>query len=83
MLFWLIMMAVLAYYLFTARPAWFVNLMQELGGLLERQSQKFVTGREFAVSEMGSVVEFTSAFTRRREEAQPRSAARMYGTLDL
>eukprot|EP00439_Symbiodinium_sp_Y106_P008212 s2388_g1.t1 len=53
MLFWLIMMAVLAYYLFTARPAWFVNLMQELGGLLERQSQKFVTGREFAVSEMG------------------------------
>ncbi|CAE7586039.1 unnamed protein product [Symbiodinium sp. CCMP2592] len=83
MLFWLIMLVVLAYYLFTARPAWFVNLMQEVGGLLERQSQKFATGREFAVSEMGSVVEFTSAFTRRREEAQPRSAARMYGTLDL
>ena len=31
-LFWLIMMAVLAYYLFTARPAWFVNLMSGAPG---------------------------------------------------
>ncbi|CAE7395722.1 unnamed protein product [Symbiodinium natans] len=83
LIFWLVVLAALAYYLYTSRPAWFVNLTQELGGLVERQHQKFTSGREFAVSEMGSMVEFTSAFTRRREEAQPRSAARMYGTLDL